>query len=98
MKWFPRKLTKRWWFWLFALLSPILLLCFYLVLRITIAEMRSPKPQMIFVLGGGSEREAFTAEFAKAYPQLKILVSSGSNEAAKIFRNVGVRNSVGLDC
>lgn len=98
MKRFPWHLTQRWWFWALVSLSFALCLCCYLALRIAIAGVQSPNPQLIFVLGAEPRRETFTAEFAKAHPDLKILVSSGSPQAAKIFRDTGIPNPVGLDC
>ncbi|MBW4583140.1 MAG: YdcF family protein [Tildeniella nuda ZEHNDER 1965/U140] len=98
MKRFPRRLTKRWWFWLLIPISLILLLSLYLAVRIVIAGFQFPTPQLVFVLGGGSQRETFAAIFANAHPDLKILVSSGTDQAEKIFREAGVRNPVLLDC
>ena len=53
-----------------------------------------PKPQAILTLGGGHQREIFTAEFALGQPKLPIWVSTGSKEvrAREIFRRVGVDN------
>ncbi len=98
MKWFPRPLPKRWWVWVLIPLSPILLLCFYLALRIVIAGIQSPNPQLILVLGAEPRRETFAAEFGREHPDLKILVSSGSEQAEKVLRDAEVRNRVGLDC
>lgn len=53
-----------------------------------------PLPQAILTLGGGHQREVFTAEFARWQPQLPIWVSTGSREirAREIFHSAGVDN------
>lgn len=63
-------------------------------IRIAIARYQAPKPQAILTLGGGHEREVFTAQFALNYPDLPIWVSSGSTEmrAREIFQEIGVNN------
>jgi len=43
-----------------------------------IAQYQTPQPQIIFVLGGGREREQAAAKLAQAYPQFPIWISSGS--------------------
>jgi len=53
------------------------------------------QPQAILVLGGSTkrlEREKFTADFAKKYPNLPIWISGGSPESAtkKVFSKAGV--------
>ena len=63
-------------------------------IKIAIAYYRSPNPQAIFTLGGGQEREVFTAKFALKHPDLPIWVSSGTKEmlAREIFQEIGVDN------
>ncbi|WP_322744130.1 MULTISPECIES: YdcF family protein [unclassified Coleofasciculus] len=56
--------------------SLFLLLISYIYIRLAIAYHQAPVPQGILVLGGGSGREEFAAELAKAHPSLKIVVSS----------------------
>lgn len=53
-----------------------------------------PQPQAILTLGGGHQREVFTAEFARWQPQIPIWVSTGSkkNRAREIFQRAGVDN------
>lgn len=46
-------------------------------IRLTLAYLQSPHPQAILMLGGGHNREAFTAQFAQAHPDIPIWVSSG---------------------
>lgn len=61
------------------------------------------EPQAILVLGGSTkrlEREKFTANFAKKYPNLPIWISGGSPEGAtkKVFIKAGVdRERLHLD-
>lgn len=63
--------------------------------RLVIASYQAPEPQAIFTLGGGSERELFTAKFALSHPNLEIWVSSGlpPDEARAIFRAYGIPDS-----
>jgi uncharacterized SAM-binding protein YcdF (DUF218 family) len=79
---------------LFVLLSII-------PLRLAIAFQQAPSPQAILTLGGGKEREEFTAQFAQQHPNLEIWVSSGINpeQARKIFQTAGIPNRrVHIDC
>nr|WP_306299004.1 YdcF family protein [Nostoc sp. T09] len=64
-------------------------------LRIAIASYQAPFPQAIFTLGGGPDREEFTAQFAQIHPTLDIWVSSGSppDTASTIFHNADIPNS-----
>ena len=48
-----------------------------IALKLTIAGKQTPIPQAILTLGGGADREKFTAQIARAYPNLPIWVSSG---------------------
>ncbi len=48
-------------------------------LQSAIAQYQTPKPQIIFVLGGGREREQAAAKLAQNYAQLPIWISSGSS-------------------
>lgn len=70
----------------------ILLLLSFIPVRFAIAYYQSPSPQAILTLGGGGDREPFTAHFAKNYPDLQIWVSSGQapDKARVIFRSVGI--------
>ena len=62
--------------------------------KLAIARHQAPVPQAILTLGGGHEREVFTAEFARGYPNLPIWVSTGSKEvrAREIFQQAGIDN------
>ncbi|MDF5727468.1 MAG: YdcF family protein [Rhizonema sp. PD38] len=71
-----------------------ILLISIIPVRLFIASYQAPQPQAIFTLGGGQDREEFTAQFASAYPSLDIWVSSGipDNKAREIFRTAGIPN------
>jgi uncharacterized SAM-binding protein YcdF (DUF218 family) len=77
---------------------PLLVTCGFLLLlsiipvRLAIASYQVPHPQAILTLGGGIDREKFTAEFAQAHPLLEIWVSSGAKaeKARAIFREAGI--------
>ncbi len=73
----------------------ILLLLSFIPVRLAIAHLQSPNPQAILTLGGGGDREPFTAHFAKNYPDLQIWVSSGQapDKARVIFRSVGISDT-----
>lgn len=75
-----------------GLVSCVLLLLALIPVRLAIAYFHSPSPQAILTLGGGGDREPFTAHFAKNFPNLPIWVSSGQppKQARYIFRSVGV--------
>ncbi|MBW4670272.1 MAG: YdcF family protein [Cyanomargarita calcarea GSE-NOS-MK-12-04C] len=62
---------------IFFLTGLIIFLLSIIPLRVFIASYQAPHPQAILTLGGGMERERFTAEFAKSYPNLDIWVSTG---------------------
>ena len=79
-------------YWIFAVAGFILMLLLLIPIRLAIAHYQAPHPQAILTLGGGIDREQFTAQFAQAYPSLKIWVSSGisPNKAQEIFRAAGI--------
>lgn len=84
-----RKLFR---FFYLASCAFILMLLCIIPVRLAIAYYQHPNPQAILTLGGGSDREKFTAQFAQAHPSLKIWVSSGTvlEEALVIFRGAGI--------
>jgi uncharacterized SAM-binding protein YcdF (DUF218 family) len=93
-----RKLNKKYWF--LALFGFLLVVISIIPIRIAIASYQAPKPQAILTLGGGIEREKFTAEFAQKHLDLDIWVSSGipPKYALTIFNNAGVStNRLHLD-
>ena len=68
--------------------------------QLAIAFYQAPLPQAIFTLGGGLDREEFTAQFAAWYPSLEIWVSSGTrpDKAREIFQAAGISDErVNLD-
>ncbi|MBD2297283.1 YdcF family protein [Nostoc sp. FACHB-190] len=78
----------------------ILAILLTIPVRLAIAYYQAPQSQAILTLGGGSDREEFTASFAHFYPDLKIWVSSGSppKRAREIFHAAGIdKNRVYLD-
>jgi uncharacterized SAM-binding protein YcdF (DUF218 family) len=84
---------KRWKFRFLSLVSCTLLMLLSIIpLRLAIAQYQAPHPQAILTLGGGMDREKFTAQFAQAYPTLDIWVSSGlaPRLAQPIFHSAGI--------
>lgn len=55
-------------------------------MRLAIAQWQAPPPQMAVMLGGGSDREKFTAKFAQRHPHLTLWISTGTSEAPGIFQ------------
>lgn len=53
--------------------------------KTSLTYARVPYPEGILMLGGGSEREEFTARLAIDYPTLPVWVSTGSRLGAEIF-------------
>ena len=77
----------------FCLASALILVLISIIpVRLAIATNIAPLPQAIVTLGGGSDREQFTAQFAQMYPSLEIWVSSGTptNNAREIFQAAGI--------
>ena len=78
----------------------IVLLLSIIPVRLAIAYLQSPQPQAILTLGGGIERESFTAEFALQHPTLEVWVSTGvtPDVARPIYRTLGIPDErVNLD-
>ncbi|MBD2772376.1 YdcF family protein [Iningainema tapete] len=71
-----------------------ILLVSIIPIRLLVASYQAPLPQAILTLGGSSDREVFTAQFAQNYPALDIWVSTGSypQEAYPIFQAAGIQN------
>ncbi len=65
----------------------------YIPARLAIAQQQAPNPEVILVLGGSSDREAFAAQIAQHQPNLDVWVSSGSPYAADIFRAAKISES-----
>ena len=91
MKIFTRKRWKNHFFGLVSC-ALILLLLSFIPVRLALAYNQTPYPQAILTLGGGADREIFTAQLAQIYPSLEIWVSSGTNpeNAQAIFRAAGI--------
>lgn len=86
--------------WVAFTTSILVLLISFIPIRLVLAQMRSPIPQVIFTLGGGSGREEFTALFAQQHPTLDIWVSSGAStqQAKDIFRRAAIAdNRINID-
>lgn len=69
-------------------------------LKLSLAYHLTSNPQAILTLGGGAEREEFTAQFAQSYPSLPIWISSGlpQKQARQIFQATGIaQTQVNLD-
>lgn len=61
----------------FLLSGIIIFLLGTIPVRMAIAFYQSPYPQAIMTLGGGKEREQFTARFVRNYPELEVWISGG---------------------
>jgi uncharacterized SAM-binding protein YcdF (DUF218 family) len=61
-------------------------------IQLAIASWKAPQPQAILTLGGGIDREEFTAQFAYNFPSLDIWVSSGvpPQLARPVFQKAGI--------
>jgi uncharacterized SAM-binding protein YcdF (DUF218 family) len=79
-------------YWILSLASFSLVFLSIIPIRIAIASYQAPHPQAILTLGGGQEREKFTAEFAQNHPNLHIWISSGilPAQAFAIFEEVSI--------
>lgn len=75
-----------------AIVGLIITLLSIIPIRLASAFWQAPQPQAILTLGGGIDREEFTAEFATGLPSLEIWVSSGVEleEARRVYRKVGI--------
>jgi uncharacterized SAM-binding protein YcdF (DUF218 family) len=70
-------------------------------LRLAIAHHQAPLPQAILVLGGGNEREQFTAQFAQTHRTLPIWISSGirPHQTLEIFQAAKIpTHQLHIDC
>ncbi|WP_413171258.1 YdcF family protein [Anabaena azotica] len=79
-------------YWILSLASFSLVFLSIIPIRIAIASYQAPNPQVILTLGGGPEREKFTADFAQNHPNLDIWISSGilPAQAFAIFEEVSI--------
>lgn len=85
-----------------AISTLILVLISVIPLRLALAKTRTPQPQAILMLGGSTDREYFTAQFARKHLSLNIWISSGmpAKNAHELFRRIaGISDSqVHVDC
>jgi uncharacterized SAM-binding protein YcdF (DUF218 family) len=65
----------------------------YIPAQLAIARQQSPNPEMILILGGSSDREAYAVKLAQKHPSLNIWVSAGSPDAVRIFEAAGIPKS-----
>jgi uncharacterized SAM-binding protein YcdF (DUF218 family) len=82
-------------------LSCFLVLGSVIPLRLAIAYHQAPFPQAILVLGGGREREQFTAQFAQKHRSLPIWISSGirPDKTREIFQAANLSlTQLHIDC
>lgn len=79
-------------FILLSLIGLILFSSIVLPLKLAIAHYQAPYPQAILTLGGGPDREKFTAQFAQIVPKIPIWVSTGisNKQALQIFQAAGI--------
>lgn len=70
------------------LLLMLLVMSSSIAINLAIAHSNYPQPQAILTLGGGEQREEFTAQFATVHSSLPIWVSSGvtRTKAQAIFQ------------
>ncbi len=87
---YPRKTLRK-----IRMVFTLTILCIaltFIPIRLGLAHLQSPTPQLILTLGGTIERETFTAQFAQQHPNLDIWVSSGvaTSLAQKVFKEAGI--------
>lgn len=89
-----KTLSKKRWLVVSIIISHPLIIFTIIALRLAIARIQQPEPQAILTLGGGHQREVFTADFALLQPNLPIWVSTGTKEirAREIFHSAGLEN------
>lgn len=77
---------------IFVLVGLLIILLSIIPIKLAIASGLAPQPQAILTLGGGIDREEFTAQFAQRFPSLKIWVSSGveAEEARRVYQKAGI--------
>jgi uncharacterized SAM-binding protein YcdF (DUF218 family) len=82
-------------YWIFLLIGLTFTLQSIIPIRLAIAYLIAPQPEVIFTLGGGQDREEFTAKFAQKHPTLDIWISSGMRPelARPIFKAAGIPES-----
>jgi len=75
------QLKKQWRFLQKFTIGFSLLIAIWLIITTINVFFASSKPiDVFFVLGGSIKREMYVAELAQKYPQIPILISSGSKD------------------
>lgn len=89
-----KKLFNKRRFIIVTIISILISIVSIIPVKLAIAHYQAPNPQAILTLGGGHQREVFTAEFARLHPNLPIWVSTGSKKilAREIFQQAGINN------
>ncbi len=79
-------------YWIFGTAVFLVISLSIIPIRLALAFYQAPQPQAILTLGGGDDREKFTAQFAQNYPNLDIWVSTGipPQKANAIFQAAGI--------
>lgn len=81
---------------LLLLLGLILIILISIIpVQLAIASHIAPRPQLIFILGGGIDREELAAQIAQYYPNLDIWISSGveKQESQRAFQKASIPES-----
>jgi uncharacterized SAM-binding protein YcdF (DUF218 family) len=85
---------KTRWYKFLKLVVLMFLLCLLSIIpiKLVIAHYLAPHPQAILTLGGGIDRERFTAQFAQLHPELNIWISTGvpPKQALPIFQAANI--------
>ncbi len=87
-----RKSPKKCFFLFIACFCFVFFLISIIYFKVAIARFQQPIPQAILTLGGDTQREVFTAQFAKTHQYLPIWISTGSvpKVGRKIFQDAGI--------
>ncbi|NEQ99022.1 MAG: YdcF family protein [Cyanothece sp. SIO2G6] len=80
--------------WLTFTITLLFLLISYIPIRLTAVYIQHPHPDAILMLGGGIDRELYTAEFARTHSDLDIWVSTGMplQQSRSIFQAAQIRS------
>lgn len=85
---------KNFWIRCFVIGFTLAVVLYFAIIptRIAMVKKEVPNPEAIFVLGGGSDREVFAAEFARRHADLNVWVSTGSSakKVEAIFEAMGI--------
>ncbi|MGK7891907.1 MAG: YdcF family protein [Leptolyngbyaceae cyanobacterium] len=87
--------------WIAFLVTFLVGVISYISICLAVVYRQNPQPEAILTLGGGIDREVYTAEFAHLYPDLDIWISTGmpTQQSQQIFQSAQVeRDRLHLDC